>query len=103
MTVGNRALRGPTGATGPCGPKGDSGITLPTPVGEAMEFSGLTAVNKNTGRLEEVRWDDILVLLLQKLGLKPGDRLVVRRCDGTTNDIPLDILNEQFADKIHSA
>jgi len=90
------------GMTGPVGLKGDPGIILPAPVGKASKYAGLVALNKSTGQLEEVPWNDILNLLLQKLGFRPGDRLVVRRCDGTTEELSLDVLNEQCADEVHS-
>lgn len=67
-----------------------------------MKHAGLVAASRSTGQFEEVRWNDILTFLLQKLGLRPGDRLIVRRCDGTTEELPLDVLNEQCADEIHS-
>lgn len=42
----------------------------------------------------------LLPRILEALGLGPGDRLVVRSCDGREREVPLDCLDEDAVGKI---
>jgi hypothetical protein len=67
----------------------------------ASDFKGVIA-SDNCGQFIQLPWNEVAVHLLRMLGLQPGDRLMVKRCDGPMEALSLDVLNERCADEIHN-
>lgn len=89
---------GPQGQRGETGPRGDPGIRHPVAVSKS---GGRGLVTIDGEEFQLVEWESVVVQLLHKLGLRPGDRLIVKRCDGSTEELPLDALNAECASGVH--
>lgn len=93
------SMQGPMGPPGPQGPKGELGIKLPL-IEDRTPNRGLCTVN-GRGEFVLMPWRDVVSHLLTGLGLRPGDRLVIKRCDGTAEELTLDVLDEQATGEVH--
>jgi len=90
---------GPRGPRGNQGPRGEPGIELPLKFD--LGYRGLVTAN-DRDEFQLMTWDDVIAQLLIELGLQPGDRLLIKRCDGSVAELPLEVLNERCAEEIHA-
>lgn len=79
--------QGPRGPAGPPGPTGPSGASAPG----LSAGHGLLKVDdwSSGGGSLSLDYDQVVLEVLRRLGLRPGDRLVVRSADGGEREVPL--------------
>lgn len=91
--VGVPGPRGPVGPAGPPGPRGDPGL----PTGPAAPNSVLVW---DGSRLQYAEPKSAARLVLESLGLRPGDRLLVRSVGGEEREVPLTCLDEAAVSEV---
>lgn len=89
-------ISGIQGPPGPMGPAGPAGVPSKVIAGAGL----VSAASGWQGSTLEVNYDQIIPEILRRLGLQPGDKLLVKSFDGKEREVRLACLDMDAAREV---